>query len=87
MTETGGALISAATLTTTSVGGTTLGDANTVSTFNATNMTSGDVSLTNTAAPLTITGISQSGGGNVSVTNTGGITVSGAIASAAGSRH
>src|SRR4029077_18746647 len=70
--------ISANLLTTSSVGGTVLNAANTVTSFNATNTTSGDISLTNTAAPLTITGISQSGGGNASVNNTGAIVVGGA---------
>ena len=54
--------ITAGTLTTSSVGGTTLDSANQVGRFNATNGTSGDISLTNTAAPLTITGISQAVG-------------------------
>ena len=52
----------------------------TVTSFNATNTTSGNISLTNTAAPLTITGVSQAGGGNLAVTNVGGITVSGVAA-------
>ena len=69
------AAISGALLTTSSVGGTTLNSANTVTSFNATNTTSGNIALTNTAAPLTITGISQSGGGNVTVSNTGSITM------------
>ncbi len=76
-------VISATTLTTNSVGGTTLTMANSVTGFNATNITSGNISLTNTAAPLTITGISQSGGGNVTVNNTGAISTSGAITTAA----
>jgi len=78
------AAISAGLLTTSSVGGTTLGAANTVTSFNATNTTTGDISLTNTAAPLTITGISQSGGGTVAVTNTGGITTTGPISVGSG---
>ncbi len=41
------------------------------------------MSLANTAATLSITGIAQSGGGNIAVTNAGSITVSG-TASATG---
>ncbi len=55
MSEAGAGTISGATLTTSSVGGTALANANTVSTFNATNTGGGAVSLINTAAPLTIT--------------------------------
>jgi filamentous hemagglutinin family protein len=85
ISQAAGALISTTgTLTTSSVGGTTLTSANAVGTFNATNITSGDVVLTNTG-PLTITGINQSGGGDVSVTNTGGgITINGGVSAAAG---
>src|SRR5262249_58420788 len=53
--------VQAALLTTGSAGGTALGGANTVSSFNATNTTGGNVSLTNTATTLAITGITQSG--------------------------
>ncbi|MDP2402043.1 MAG: hypothetical protein Q8M66_08695, partial [Actinomycetota bacterium] len=67
------------TLTTSSVGGTTLGLANAVTGFNASNITSGAITLVNTGAPLNITGISQAGTGDVSVTNTGSITTSGGI--------
>ena len=56
--ETGGVIINGATLTTSSVGGTTLTMPIRTS-FSAANSTSGDIALTNTAAPLTITGISQ----------------------------
>ena len=77
--ESGSGLISGALLTTNSVGGETLNGANAVSSFNATNITSGDIALTNTAAPLTITGISQTGGGDIIVTNSGALTTSGAI--------
>jgi filamentous hemagglutinin family protein len=52
-----------------------------VNRLNATNITSGDIALTNTAAPLTIIGVSQSGGGAVLVNNTGGITANGDIVS------
>src|SRR4029078_133032 len=74
--------ISGVLLTTSSFGGTTLGGANTVSSFNATN-TGGNISLTNTGA-LSITGVSQAGGGNLAVTNTGSITVNGVAAVAGG---
>src|SRR5262249_61697457 len=53
--------VKAALLTTGSAGGTALGGANTVSSFNATNTTGGKVSLTDTATTLAITGITQSG--------------------------
>ncbi len=80
ISESGAGLVSTlGTLTTSSVGGTTLGGANTVSAFNATNIISRNVSLTNTAAPLTITGISQTGGGSVTVNNTGALDVSGTV--------
>ena len=64
ITESGGGLISGALLTTSSVGGQALGGANTVSSFNATNTTSGNISFNDIAAPVTVTGVSQSGGGN-----------------------
>ncbi len=71
--------ITAGLLTTSSVGGTTLGQMNAVTGFNATNTGGGNVSLANTAA-LTITGGSQSGGGSLTVVNMGNpIIVSGAI--------
>ena len=76
--------ISAATLTTSSAGGTTLNDANTVGTFNATNTTSGDISLTNTAGTLLVSGVSQSGGGGVTIANTGNVVLTGNITDAAG---
>ena len=70
--------INGALLTTVSATGTTLGNANTVTSFNGTNATGG-ISLTNTAAPLTITGISETGTGDINVTNSGALTTSGAI--------
>jgi hypothetical protein len=72
-------------LTTTSKSGTVLGGANTVTSFNATNTNSGNISLTNTAAPLAITGISQTGGGTTTVTNTGAVNVNGTVTGGAGS--
>ncbi len=68
------ARISANTLTTNSVSGTTLNFANhTISNFNATNTTSGTITLINTI-PITLTGITQ-GGTTVSITNTGTVSV------------
>ncbi len=83
ITETGGTFSTTGTLTTSSVTGTTLNNANTVGTFNATNTMSGNVSLVNTAAQLTITGISETGG-NVSITNQGKIVNTGAITAGSG---
>jgi len=73
-------VISGALLTTSSVGGQTLNDANAVTSFKATNTTSGNIALTNTATTLTITGISNTAtNGDVTVNNTGAIATSGAI--------
>ena len=76
-----GIISSGGTLTTSSVGGTLLNSANAVTTFNATNSTSGDIIFGNTsgASTLTVSGISQTGGGNVIVTDTGSLTLSGVI--------
>ena len=52
--------------------------ANSVAAFNATNTSSGDITLTNRSPLLTITGIKQSGGG-LSITNSGAITSSGPL--------
>lgn len=80
-----GGLINGATLTTTSVTGTLLDDnSHTVNAFNATNSGVGDVLLVNTAAPITITGMTQTGTGLLSVDNTGAIIVTGSIAAGAG---
>ncbi len=79
ISETGAGAISCALLTTNSATGTTLDGANTVATFSASNSTSGNVSLTNTAAPLTITGVTQVAGGNVTINNTGGVTTTGIV--------
>ena len=76
-----GSLITTGLLTTQSVDGQTLigNGTNAVSAFNATNSTSGDITLTNSAAPLTITGINQTGG-RLNLTNNGEITSSGPVA-------
>ncbi|MBV9124278.1 MAG: hypothetical protein JO112_13045, partial [Planctomycetes bacterium] len=47
--------------------------ANVVANFQAANSTNGDIRLVNTAAPLTVSGISDPGG-TVSIKNTGGVT-------------
>ncbi|MDO8318652.1 filamentous hemagglutinin N-terminal domain-containing protein, partial [Rhodoferax sp.] len=66
------------TLYTSSYGATLLTGANRVGAFEAAS-THGAISLTNTAGPLTVTGISQSGGGGVNITNTGSIVGDGLI--------
>ena len=73
--------INGALLTTVSATGTTLGNANTVTSFNGTNSGTGVISLVNTGAPLVITGISQSGTGDISVNNTGAISITGCYCS------
>jgi hypothetical protein len=72
-----GAISTAGLLTTSSAGGETLGGTNTVGSFNATNLTSGNVQLTN-AGSLTITGISETVG-SATVANTGLVAVAGAV--------
>ena len=62
-----------------SVGGQTLNGVNSINSFQATNSGSGDIELTNTANLLTITGLSQTAGGNVAVNNTGVIDITGAV--------
>ena len=82
ITETTGTINTAFTLTTDSATGTVLNGSNSVATFNATNATSGNVTLTNTALVTTITRISESGGGSVSVTDAGKeIDTTGAVTS------
>jgi len=60
-------------LVTSSVTGTVLNSANQVSNFSAANSTSGDIALTNSASPLSIAAITQSGPGDVIINNTGAI--------------
>ena len=74
------AAITANLLTTSSVGGTVLDFGHVVTSFNATNATSGNVVLNDTGG-LGITGISNAVG-NVTLTNTGAVTQSGAITAA-----
>ncbi|MBI3480773.1 MAG: filamentous hemagglutinin N-terminal domain-containing protein [Nitrosomonadales bacterium] len=76
-----GGLSTTGLLTTNSVGGTTLNGANTVGSFKAVNSGSGNISLTNSATALNLSGISQTGGGAVSITNTGNIATSALISS------
>jgi filamentous hemagglutinin family protein len=83
VSESGLGTITGNLLTTSSHGGTTLAGANTVASFNATNDTSGDINLANTATTLTVTGVSQSGGGNVLLNNTGALALTTAAVSAA----
>ena len=75
--------IGAPVLTTESSRGTLLNGGNTVKSLNAYNAASGDIDFTNTASPLTITGISQKSGGNVSVNDTGTLTTTGLVSTAA----
>ncbi len=84
LSETGGGLVNTTgTLTTVSVGGTTLGGANAVGAFAATNTGSGAISLTDTAAGgMLLNNVSQSGGGNLTINNTGAIVLNGTSISA-----
>ena len=75
--ESGAGAISAETLATSSIGDTSLGGANAVSSFSATSQT-GSVSLAN-SGPLTITSLDAA---NVSLATTGSITVGAADAAA-----
>ena len=64
-------------LTTISVGGTILTNANNVASFHANNTGSGNITLIDTASLLTITGITNTGSsGNVTLINSGNVTVS-----------
>jgi hypothetical protein len=77
-----GGVLSAQTLTTSSVGGQTI--IGSVSTFDATNSGGGDISLANTG-DLDVTGIIQSGGDNVSIGTEGVLTQPGNITTDGGS--
>ena len=76
-------VVTAGSLVTKASGGTILNDANQVGSFNATD-TNGAVSLTNTASPLTLAGVSASGGAAVTINNTGGITITGTVSAPSG---
>ncbi len=80
LSESGSGLISTTgTLTTSSATGTSLGGANAVGTFNATNSTSGNISLTNAMATLTVPSLAEVAGGSVTISNTGATSFSGAL--------
>ena len=64
-------------LTTTTVSGSVLNSTNTINTYTASNTTSGNIELSNDTPTLTLAGISQSGGGDVIISNTGAIITSG----------
>src|SRR5439155_26313289 len=85
ISESGAGLVNTSgMLTVFSVGGEALNGANTVANFNASNTTSGNVSLTNTTATLGITGIAQSGGGSVTVSHTGAMSITGTVSTTGG---
>ena len=86
LSEAGTNFIGGSVLTTNTAGGATLNNANTVNTFNALNTISGDIALINTANPLTITGISNTGGGSDTVNNAGALSITGTIGAAAAAR-
>jgi hypothetical protein len=80
ISETSPAIITTTgTLTTSSVGGTLLADTNAVGSFNATNTTSGNISLLDAITTLTVTGVTNTVG-TVTVENTtGNIDLTGAV--------
>lgn len=82
--ETGAGIISGNTLSLSSQNGVTLGNNNSVSSLAINNTTANAISFANTANTLTLTGITQSSNGNVSITNTGALVSSGAIAASGG---
>jgi hypothetical protein len=71
-------------LTTQSATGTVLNSANQISDFSATNSTSGDIALTNTASPFTLGAITQSGTGAIIINNTGATTTGSAALTTSG---
>jgi hypothetical protein len=83
ISQTGG--ITTVALRTSSASGTRLDGANAVASFSATNANSGDIVLTNTTRPntLSVLGVSNDGGG-VMIDNTGAILTSGDITAAKG---
>ena len=74
-------VISGGQLTTSTVNGSVLDNTHTVSSYSATNSTSGDIVLNDNVSTLTLAGINQSGTGNVTITNTGDIVNAAATAS------
>jgi filamentous hemagglutinin family protein len=86
--ESGAGLINTSgILTMTSVGGMTLNGANTIGTIQATNITSGNVAITNTKNPLTIGSLNNSGGGSITVNNTGALNITGTMNSGNGAMN
>ena len=77
--------IIASCLTTHSATGTVLNSANQIGNFSAVNDSSGDITLTNSAAPLTIATVTQSGPGNVVIDNTGATITGPELISSGGS--
>ncbi|MHB8583704.1 MAG: two-partner secretion domain-containing protein, partial [Gammaproteobacteria bacterium] len=85
ITESGAGLINTTgMLTASTLTGQTLNGANTIGAFNATNITSGNISFTDTANPLTIAGATNAGGGSVTVNNSGALSITGAIIASGG---
>ncbi len=74
----GNGAITAASLATNSVGGTTMNGANGVNSFDAINATGGNITFNNISASLNVTGLSNPAG-DVAVTNSGSINSSGII--------
>lgn len=65
--------ISTSFLVTSSTAGTVLNSTNRIAAFSAANGATGNIELTNTAAPLNIAAITQSGAGDIIINNTGAI--------------
>jgi hypothetical protein len=84
ITENGAGAITAAALTTNSSGGAALGGNNVVAKFSATNTAGGDVYLDNIAAMLTVPGVSESGGGDIRISNFGTIGITGPVTAGPG---
>jgi hypothetical protein len=83
LSESGGAISTAGLLATVSSGGTNLTGANNVGSFAASNA-GGDVVFNNTGA-LTVLGVNQTGGGNVTLsTASGSMTLAGPVSAGAG---
>jgi hypothetical protein len=83
LSESGGTISTAGILATVSSGGTNLTGANNVGSFTASNA-SGDV-VFNNAGALTVLGVNQTGGGNVTLsTSAGSMTVAGPVSAGAG---
>jgi len=70
----GGTVVVDGTLSTNSVGGMTLNNANQINRLAITNAGGGNIVFSNNAVPLTISSLSQNGGGSVAITNPNNIT-------------